>query len=236
MKKCFAILLCAASIFTTTACSSVPVNTSSAIVSNSTNSTTTVSSSSLSSDTSSLKESSTQSETASGKANAILDNISMKVLDAKKEAVVGDRTADNVSKKNGEYFANGSDIVKATDYERIIISMQVENKSNKAITFNQMGWSATMSDGFKLKNITIDGDINGQVPSNYSGASKVSILAKKSLKVSSFKLTYNLMDYNDEWNAALGDLLKNGLSEEQFNKKYGDKFVSKPIDFNITLK
>lgn len=227
MKKILANLICIALIFSLVGCSNT--SSSSSVASSK------VVSQQASSD-SSAQESSVQSKAASNKYDSLLDKVTMKVINAKKEAVVGDRTADNVSKENGGYFADGSNIVKAADYERIIVSLQVENKSNKAIAFSEMGWSAVMPDGFKLDKITIDGDIKGQVPSNYSGLSKVSILIKKSLNVSSFKLTYNLMDYNDQWSAALSDVMQNNLTEKQYNAKYGDKFSPKTLDFDITIK
>jgi len=222
MKKLISILLFAALVISLSACSSNDKYVNSV-------------NSDSSSSTMSTVQSTTSSETVSSTTNSILDSVSMKVIEAKKESVVGDRTAENVGKDNGEYFADGSDIVKAADYENITITIQVDNKSNKAITFSQMGWSAVMPDGSKLDKITVDGDIEGQIPSNYSGTSKILILAKKSLNISSFKLSYNLMDYNDEWNAALSDLMQNGLTEEQFNAKYDNKFVSKKIDFDVKV-
>lgn len=164
-----------------------------------------------------------------------VDNMTITIVKAEKKDVVGDRTADNFTKENGEYFADGSDIVKAADYENIVITVNVNSKYDKAITFSEMGWSAEMTDGYKLKNISVDGDIKGQIPSNYSGESTVNILAKKALNISKLKLKYSFMDYNDEWSAALKDTIQNSLSESQFKAKYGDKFTPKEMVFNINI-
>lgn len=167
--------------------------------------------------------------------SATVENVTLTVVNAEKKPVVGDRTADNVGQENGEYFANGSDIVKAADYENIVATVKVDSKSDKAITFSEMGWSAVMPDGYKLEDITVEGDISGQIPSNYSGESTVTILAKKSLNVSNLNLNYSFMDYNDEWNAAMSDILQNSLTEDQYKAKYGDKFTPTEMVFNISL-
>lgn len=164
-----------------------------------------------------------------------VDNMTITIVKAEKKAVVGDRTSDNFAKENGEYFADGTDIVKAADYENIVITVKVDSKADKAITFNEMGWSAVMVDGYKLKPITVDGDIKGQIPSNYSGESTVNILVKKSLNVSTLKLNYSFIDYNDEWSTALKDTIQNSLSESQFKAKYGNKFTPKEMLFNINI-
>lgn len=234
MKRVFALFLCLVLVFSLWGCSAPSVSP--------TNNVDSAISQSSSGQSEQVNNAASQAEVSSapaqttGKYDPLLDKISITIVDAKKEAVIGDRTQDNYAKKGGEYIAYGSDIVKAADYDKIVVTVQVDNKSEKAISFSSMGWLAVMPDGYKLDNITVDGDIEGQVPSNYSGTSTVNVIVKKSLNLSTFKLNLNLMDYNDEWTAAMGDIFKNGLTEQQYNEKYGDKFVPKPLSFDVTVK
>lgn len=162
------------------------------------------------------------------------DGIVITITGVKVSDVVGDRTQDNYGKENGEYFANGSDVVKASDYELVEIDVKVENKSDRAITFSQFGWSAEQADGYKFKNIGVTGKLKEQIPSNYTTEEKLSILKEKALATEKLMLNYNLIDYNEEWNKAMGEAVSGTLNEKQWKEKYGDKF-NKPIKFELKL-
>lgn len=181
-------------------------------------------------------------------ANSVtLNKMKVTIGQVKRESVVGDRTADNVGKANGDYFADGSKILKTSDYEYIVIPIKVENKSNKAMTFaptnsinyNDMGFYAKMADGYKLEPIIAGDELTKQVPSNYTFSSDIRILHKKTLTVNKFTLYYLLVDYGDALNNYISEAYKIGNDKKlasKFMKKYADSYLAKPAAFNITLK
>lgn len=160
-----------------------------------------------------------------------VDGVTITLVDVHFSEVVGDRTEDNFAEENGEYFANGSDILKASDYEWIDISVKVENNSGQAINFSEMGWIAKLPDGYKLNDITATGKLKEQIPSNYTAEEKVSILKEKAIKADSMVVTYNFLDYNEEWNQAIWGAIQGTVTEEEFN----EKFTIQEIDFEIQL-
>lgn len=161
-----------------------------------------------------------------------IDDVVFTITECLINPVKGDRTEDNYSDDNGEYFAIGSDIVKVDNYEQIELSVVIENKSNKAITFSEVGWEAKLPDGYKLTNITVEGKIGEQMPSNYKGEGKLIIIKEKVIKVNKLHLTYNFMDYNEEWQSAIWGAISGEVTENE----YKEKFNPKPVDFEITIK
>lgn len=159
------------------------------------------------------------------------DNIVFTITEGTINPVKGDRTEDNYADENGEYFGLGSDIVKAADYEQIEFSVIIENKSDKAIYFSEVGWEAVLPDGYKLEHITVEGKIGEQIPSNYKAEGKVIVVKEKAIQTDQLKLTYNLMDYNEEWREAIWQLLSGEFDAEE----YTSKFNPQPVVFEIKL-
>jgi len=161
-----------------------------------------------------------------------VDNVVFTITEGAINPVKGDRTEDNYADENGEYFALGGDIVKAADYEQIEFSVIIENKSDKAIYFSEVGWEAVLPDGYKLKHITVEGKIGEQMPSNYTAEGKVIIIKEKAIQAGQLKLTYHYMDYNEEWQEAIWQVISGELTEEE----YTAKFNPQPVVFDIELK
>lgn len=164
----------------------------------------------------------------------IKDNIKFILESVSKEQVKGDRTQDNVSQDNGEYFANGSDIAKAIDYEYIIVKIKIENSTDNALTLSKNGWSAEMEDGYKLKNYTLSQEFNGQVASHNFAEGEIKILVEKKSNVQNFELSYNLLDYNN-FDKMVSDAIS-GKSEAQCKKDYPELFKENYVTFNIEVK
>nr|DAF76786.1 MAG TPA: protein of unknown function DUF4969 [Caudoviricetes sp.] len=164
----------------------------------------------------------------------IKDNIKFILESVSKEQVKGDRTQDNVSQDNGEYFANGFDIAKAIDYEYIIVKIKIENSTDNALTLSKNGWSAEMEDGYKLKNYTLSQEFNGQVASHNFAEGEIKILVEKKLNVQNFELSYNLLDYNN-FDKMVSDAIS-GKSEAQCKKDYPELFKENYVTFNIEVK
>ncbi|WP_051560412.1 hypothetical protein [Clostridium beijerinckii] len=162
-----------------------------------------------------------------------VDGIKFTLESATKEPVKGDRTKDNVAQYNGEYFAIGSKIVKAADYENVVVNLKIENTTDKAITLSKYGWSAKMKDGYKLKDHTPSDDLKGQVASNNYVEGQVKVLVEKKLNVKEFNLSYNLIDYTN-FEKAMGDAIS-GTKEDELNKKYPELLKENYITFNIQV-
>lgn len=163
-----------------------------------------------------------------------VDGVKFTISNISRENVKGDRTQDNVSSENGEYFANGSKTVKASDYEYIVVNIKVENTTDKAISLSQYGWLAQMKDGYKLKNKIVSDNLKEQMPSNYSVDGQVKVLAEKKLAVKQFELKYNLIDY-----ANMGKMVKDsisGKSEADCKIAYPELFKENYATFNIEVK
>lgn len=162
------------------------------------------------------------------------DGVKLILESVTKQPVKGDRTQDNVAEDNGEYFANGSDIAKAIDYEYITVKIKIENSTDKAITLSENGWSAKMEDGYRLKNCTLSKELKEQIASNNSIDGEVKILAQKKLNVQNFELSYNLIDYTN-FDKMVSDAIS-GKSENQCKREYPELFKENYIKFNIEVK
>ncbi|MDB2161496.1 hypothetical protein [Clostridium butyricum] len=162
------------------------------------------------------------------------DGVKLILESVTKQPVKGDRTQDNVVEDNGEYFANGSDIAKAIDYEYITVKIKIENSTDKAITLSENGWSAKMEDGYRLKNCTLSKELKEQIASNNFIDGEVKILAQKKLNVQNFELSYNLIDYTN-FDKMVSDAIS-GKSENQCKREYPELFKENYIKFNIEVK
>ena len=163
-----------------------------------------------------------------------VDGVKFTLSNVSREDVKGDRTQDNVSAENGEYFAIGSKTVKASDYEYIVVKFKIENTTDKAIALSKYGWTATMKDGYKLKDITLNDDLKGQIASNNYIDGIVTVLAEKKLNVNQFDLKYNLIDYTN-FDKMVSDAIS-GKSEAECKTKYPELFKENYATFNIDVK
>lgn len=192
---------------------------------------------SSSSDSTSASSSSTKSSSqkTSGKAYglnepATVNGVSITVTKASLEPVIGDRTSSNVAQENGPYFANGSDIVKAADYQNVKISFKIENKSQKAYTFSAWGLKAKSQTDYELTN-NIFGDSSADVQTDANSENEFEALftIKKSISITSVKLTYSFLNYNSEWSDDIGKVTAKSMTESQYSAKY------KPVALNFDV-
>ena len=165
-----------------------------------------------------------------------VDGISIAVTGLRVQSPKGDRTKDNFARENGEYFADGSDIVKASDYNQIAISIEIENNTDKVINTSLSGWQAKLQDGYKLKGLSYykDGTITNpmeikQVASHNNVKATLCCTIEKTISIKEIDLTYNYLDYNDEWSKAIGEAISGKLTKEDYEKK----FTPVPINWNL---
>ncbi|SHJ99799.1 hypothetical protein SAMN02745163_03035 [Clostridium cavendishii DSM 21758] len=154
---------------------------------------------------------------------------------AKIEPVKGDRTKDNVAQENGEYFANGSDVVKATDYKDIVVDVDAKNDTDKVISLSEINFGAELQDGYKLKgNISLTGNKQeDQVQSKSNGKYTLHYFVKNDTKAEKLKLTYLLIKNKDEFNNLIKDPNITKMSKEEVAEKYKDVFTSIELETDI---
>lgn len=154
---------------------------------------------------------------------------------AKIETVKGDRTKDNVADKNGEYFADGSNIVKASDYKNIVVDIDVKNDTDKVVNLNSLNFSGELQDGYKLKtHISLTGDKqDDQVQSKASGKCQVSYIVKNDIKTDKIKLTYLWVKNKEEFAKLIKDPNISKISEKEAKEKYKDVFTTIKLQADI---
>ncbi|EJW14285.1 hypothetical protein M5X00_31830 [Paenibacillus alvei] len=167
------------------------------------------------------------------------DGITVEVTSATLEEIKGDRTKDNYRDDNGEYFANGSNIVKAADYRNLVLKVKYTNGRKTDINFPKLpiAWTITLPGGEKEKDTrlyTIGKNLTGKVKKNSTVEDTITLLVKKPAKKDGFVLTYSLLDYNDEFNNAINGVMSGKISKKEWDKKYKKKFT--PVDMIIKLQ
>jgi CDGSH-type Zn-finger protein len=148
--------------------------------------------------------------------------------------VKGDRTQDNVADDNGEYFANGSDIVKATDYKDIIVAVTADNKTDKTVDIGQGNWSGQLSDGYKLEqNINLaDTPEAVQIQPNHQGTATLHFIVKKDVDTKVIKLEYTLIKDEEQFQKLISEAM-NGGNETELKSKYGNSFETFELETEI---
>jgi starvation-inducible outer membrane lipoprotein len=150
------------------------------------------------------------------------------------DTVKGDRTADNVADDNGEYFANGSDIVKAADYKDVVVTVTADNKRDKTIDIGQTNWSAELSDGYKLEQDINLADMpeDVQIQPNHQGSVALHFIVKKDVDTKAIKLEYTLVKDEEKFQKLISESM-NGGNEEELKSKYGDSFETFELEAEI---
>ncbi|MFL0268021.1 hypothetical protein [Candidatus Clostridium radicumherbarum] len=128
--------------------------------------------------------------------NQTVDGLTLSV-NAKIGVVKGDRTKDNVAHDNGEYIANGSDIVKAADYKSIIVDIDIKNDRDNAADLRYL--NGALQDGYKTNStITVDG-YNIQIQAKTSGKYEFKFLVRKDIITENLNLYYLWIKNKDEY-------------------------------------
>lgn len=153
-------------------------------------------------------------------------------INSRIEQVKGDRTKDNYSDDKGEYFAKGSDIVKAADYKNIVVEMDIKNDTSRSIEINPLYVSAELQDGYKLSN-NIDGSQEDQVQSKATGKYKFSFVVKNDIKADKVKLSYLWIKNEEEFKKLVQDPNVSKMSEEEAKEKYKDVYTNIKFETDI---
>ncbi|MEW8956513.1 hypothetical protein [Clostridium sp.] len=153
---------------------------------------------------------------------------------AKIEAVKGDRTKDNVAAENGEYIADGSNIVKAEDYKKIAITIDVENNTDRVVELGPFNWQAELQDGYKLTQKITGKEKDSQIQSKTNGKHEFNYVIEKNVKAEKIKLSYLWIKNSDEFKKLIQNPEMAKMSEEEAMEKHKDIFSKIVVECDIT--
>ncbi|MCC0654729.1 hypothetical protein [Clostridioides sp. ES-S-0001-03] len=158
-----------------------------------------------------------------------VDGIKITVKDVTKEDVKGDINEDGSFNESGEYFSDGIEKKKASEYVYEVVNVEVENKTGKAVKLFQTGWNAVGTDGYEFKDIKVTDKLdNQQVPANYKFDAQVKILVEKNMNVKEIVLKYNLKDYSRLFEAM--EFANQGASKSDVEKKFPELYKDNWIE------
>lgn len=162
----------------------------------------------------------------------IVDGLTLSAT-AKIQSVKGDRTKDNVADENGEYIADGSNIVKAADYKKIVVSVDIKNDTDKAVQINPFYWGAELQDGYKLERAIEGDEKEDQIQSKSNGKYEFYYIVKNDIKADKIKLSYLWVKNEEEFKKLINDPNLSKMSEQEAKEKYKDVFTSIKLETDI---
>jgi hypothetical protein len=161
-----------------------------------------------------------------------VDGLTLTVT-SKIQPVKGDRTQDNVADENGQYIADGSEIVKASDYKKIVINVDIKNDTDKSIQMNAFTWGAELQDGYKLKKTITGDDKSEQIQSKSNGKYEFYYNIKNDIKAEKIKLSYLWIKNEDEFKKVISDPNVSKMTEQEVKEKYKDVFLNIKLQADI---
>ena len=115
--------------------------------------------------------------------------------------------------------------------KRICVHFTFTNNTDKAFGYIE-SCDGYLRDGYKLEGWSDIMSMNlKQVPSNSSVEMTAYLLANDSLDLSQINVTYNFMDYNEEYWEDFGKIMSGEMGQEEYTKKYGNY---EELNFEVT--
>ena len=142
--------------------------------------------------------------------------VSISITSCAISAVKGDRTVSNVRKSNGNYFALGSKIVKAADYNLIKLTLKINNESAQTYNYSQKALSV-LPRGIVLGNNI---DQIDKVAVKTSKIVTMNYYKKKAIQANKLSIIYNFLNYDVTFYSDLKAIAKKKMTVSQFEKKY----------------
>lgn len=150
-----------------------------------------------------------------------VDGMEFVITGVKEQGTIkGEKVEDELTGDKGYYIADLSSIVPTNDYRVIVVSVSVKNDTDRAIGLSELGWKAKLPDGYKIGTLSADTIFEGQVASHNSVTGDVKIIIDSSYNAKEFLLTYEYLDYNDEWSKALQKIMAGEMTEEEYKQEF----------------
>lgn len=145
--------------------------------------------------------------------------------------IKGDRTKDNYADPNGDYFADGSNIVKTSEYKSILVKVAIKNNGPKTVDVSSYNWMAELADGYKLTSNMGD---TIQIQPGKTGEVELIYYVKNSAELKAVKVTFVHVVNREKYNEMYSEALK-GVGKAELEKKYGDSYKIYILKTNIKL-
>ncbi len=115
--------------------------------------------------------------------------------------------------------------------KRIVMEFTIKNESDSAFGYIT-AWEGRLSDGYKLETWAdiMSMDLN-QVASGSEKTYKAYFLIDDSIDPDEITVSYNFMDYGEEYWADFGKIMTGEMGQEEYMSKYGNYEV---LEFNVT--
>lgn len=115
--------------------------------------------------------------------------------------------------------------------KRIVMEFTIKNESDSAFGYIT-AWEGRLSDGYKLKTWVdiMSMDLN-QVPAGGEKTDTSYFLIDDSVDPNEITVSYNFMDYGEEYWADFGKIMTGEMGQEEYMRKYGDYEV---LEYVIT--
>ncbi len=117
--------------------------------------------------------------------------------------------------------------------KRICVTFNFENNTDKAFGYIS-SCDGRLSDGYELKGWSDISSMSlNQIPSHSSKEVQMYLLADDTVDLEKINVSYDFMDYDQEYWDDFGKILTGDITQEEYEKKYGNK---QELNFEVTLK
>lgn len=165
--------------------------------------------------------------------NKTIDGLSLSVTSKLLEAK-GDRTQNNEDDPNGSYIAFEGNIVKASDYNQIVVYIDVKNDTDKPVLVGILNWTAELQDGSRLKAAVTGDEKDDQIKAKTNGKYEFRYIVKKGTKVDKLNLSYLWIKNKEAFSKLLSDPNFSKMSQQEIQEKNKDVFTN--IKFQTDIK
>lgn len=147
------------------------------------------------------------------------EGMSITVTNYKLEPIIGDKTQFGENKENGEYFMAGKTLIRVADYKKAVYDIEIKNDTDKNIKFANMGWSARDSGNSTNFYMDIEGSVIGYAAGHSTSKGKIALYISNKYDPNDVLLSYNYVDYGEEWVQIYSDLRSKVISMDEYRDK-----------------
>ncbi len=139
-------------------------------------------------------------------------------------------TVDGITISTGTFSVEPYEDNQGEYTKRIVMEFTIKNESDSAFGYVTT-WEGRLSDGYKLKTWAdlMSMDLN-QVASGSEKTDKAYFLLDDSIDPDEITVSYNFMDYGEEYWEDFGKIVTGEMGEDEYMSKYGDYEV---LEFNV---
>ena len=140
----------------------------------------------------------------------------------KNEEVVTSKTIDGITISTDGFTIEPYEDADKEYTKRIVMKFTVKNQTDSAFGYIT-SWDGRLNDGFKLEgwNDLLTMDLK-QVPSGKEKTDTAYFLIDDTINPDEILVSYDFMDYDEEYWKDFGKIISGDMGEEEYNEKYGN--------------